>query len=156
MCRWVLFVVFSFLDKLIHCFFNIFIQFYLILGIISLRTNWFLRCQLKKKKKITNLAWMKVHNLDTIDSHKSFTKFDCPEYIMFGNIWRIPKSQRPLPTSPVSTKSGQWSKITRGSTLWDTLPKWSSQSLETKVLSMRDIELGMESRNQVKEAPCGT
>ena len=32
---------------------------------------------------------MKVHNLDTIDSHKNFTNFDCPEYIMFGNIWRI-------------------------------------------------------------------
>nr|POE81877.1 isoform 2 of proteasome subunit alpha type-2-a [Quercus suber] len=32
---------------------------------------------------------MKVHNLDTIDSHKSFTNLDHPEYIIFGNIWRI-------------------------------------------------------------------
>ena len=32
---------------------------------------------------------MKVHNLDSVDSHKSFTNLDCPEYIMFGNIWRI-------------------------------------------------------------------
>ena len=32
---------------------------------------------------------MKVHNLDRIDSHKSFTNLDCPEYIMFGNMWRI-------------------------------------------------------------------
>ena len=32
---------------------------------------------------------MKVDNLDTIDNHKSFTNLDCPEYIMFGNIWRI-------------------------------------------------------------------
>ena len=32
---------------------------------------------------------MKVHNLETIDSHKGFTTLECPEYIMFGNIWRI-------------------------------------------------------------------
>ena len=32
---------------------------------------------------------MNVHNLDRIDSHKSFTNLDCPEYIMFGNMWRI-------------------------------------------------------------------
>ena len=32
---------------------------------------------------------MKVHNLDTIDSHKSFTNLNCPKYIIFGNIWWI-------------------------------------------------------------------
>ena len=32
---------------------------------------------------------MKVHNLDTIDSHKSFTNLDRPKYIIFGNIWWI-------------------------------------------------------------------
>jgi len=32
---------------------------------------------------------MKVRNLDTIGSHKSFTNLDHPEYIIFGNTWRI-------------------------------------------------------------------